>query len=161
MVRPKIKKLKSKSTNCISFFHTLTHLVSITISQVIDDIPKFVDEIPLHETNSQTSTENAKKSDAIRKCDVYQYIFRTTRVKSTLVMIIAIMFAATPLIVADNVQQGSIKAHTYHSYIMATGGYFSFAIVLLTFIAAVASTAFSSWWLALWINAGDGVRDSI
>lgn len=37
------------------------------------------------------------------------------------------------------------------------GGYFISFVVILTFLVTVGSTAFSSWWLAVWINAGGGV----
>lgn len=54
------------------------------------------------------------------------------------------------------VQKGRIRFHTYQSYIFAAGGYFIALIVCLTFLLNVGSTAFSSWWLAMWIKAGGG-----
>ncbi|GFG38298.1 hypothetical protein Cfor_11595 [Coptotermes formosanus] len=54
------------------------------------------------------------------------------------------------------VQKGSVRFHTYQSYIFAAGGYFVALLVCLTFLLNVGSTAFSSWWLALWIKAGGG-----
>ncbi|XP_015521892.2 ATP-binding cassette sub-family C member 5 isoform X1 [Neodiprion lecontei] len=62
----------------------------------------------------------------------------------------------TGLTVAENLQQGTIEAHTYHSFITAAGGYFFCFIVIVTFFVSVGSNAFSSWWLATWLRAGSG-----
>ncbi|XP_046413794.1 ATP-binding cassette sub-family C member 5-like isoform X2 [Neodiprion fabricii] len=65
----------------------------------------------------------------------------------------------TPVLtIAEDLQKGTIKVDTYHSYIMAAGGYFFSCIVILTFAISVGSSAFSSWWLALWIKAGNGLN---
>ncbi|XP_046735959.1 ATP-binding cassette sub-family C member 5-like [Diprion similis] len=65
----------------------------------------------------------------------------------------------TPVLtVAEDLQKGTIKADTYHSYIMAAGGYFFTSIIIITFAIAVGSSSFSSWWLALWIKAGNGLN---
>ncbi|XP_069692470.1 ATP-binding cassette sub-family C member 5-like isoform X3 [Periplaneta americana] len=60
------------------------------------------------------------------------------------------------LTTAEAVQKGSIRLHTYQRYVSAAGGYCIALIVSLSFLLNVGSTAFSSWWLALWIKAGGG-----
>ncbi|XP_021928372.1 multidrug resistance-associated protein 5-like isoform X2 [Zootermopsis nevadensis] len=54
------------------------------------------------------------------------------------------------------VQKGNIRFHTYQNYISAAGGYFIILLMCLSCLLNVGSTAFSSWWLALWIKAGGG-----
>lgn len=61
------------------------------------------------------------------------------------------------LTVPEVLQHGTIKAHTYHAYIVAAGGYFISFFIITIFVITNGSTAFSSWWLALWIKAGGGV----
>lgn len=56
----------------------------------------------------------------------------------------------------ESIQKGNIRFHTYQSYISAAGGYCIAFIICLTFLLNVGSTAFSSWWLAMWIKAGGG-----
>lgn len=68
-----------------------------------------------------------------------------------------ISFIGTALIASDNLQKGTIKVHTYQSYIVSAGGYIFSSFVVLTFVLTVGSTTFSSWWLATWIKAGGGV----
>ena len=53
--------------------------------------------------------------------------------------------------------QGSLNVDTYLSYVSAAGGYCVAFLVVLSFFINVGSTAFSSWWLAVWIQAGSGV----
>lgn len=61
----------------------------------------------------------------------------------------------------EYVQKGNIRFHTYQSYISAAGGYCIVLLVFLSFLLNVGSTAFSSWWLALWIKAGGGVSSTV
>lgn len=58
---------------------------------------------------------------------------------------------------AEKAESGAVKSYTYHTYIQATGGYFVAVLVFLTFFLNVGSSAFSTWWLAIWIKAGGGV----
>ncbi|XP_043520961.1 multidrug resistance-associated protein 5-like isoform X6 [Frieseomelitta varia] len=51
---------------------------------------------------------------------------------------------------------GTVESYTYHTYVKAAGGYFVAVLVLLTLFLNVGSSAFSSWWLAMWIKAGGG-----
>ena len=80
---------------------------------------------------------------------------------------------------AEKMEKGSIPWGTYHIYIKSAGGYILALIVLLIFILNVfvtgkfrillrfflptfyftsMSIAFSSWWLAHWLNVGVAVR---
>lgn len=61
------------------------------------------------------------------------------------------------LTVDEPSNSGNLKADTYFTYINAAGGYMVAALVFTVFLANAGSTAFSSWWLATWINAGGGV----
>ncbi|XP_046462037.1 ATP-binding cassette sub-family C member 5-like isoform X1 [Daphnia pulex] len=55
---------------------------------------------------------------------------------------------------AEKMEKGSIPWSTFHLYIKSAGGYIISCLVLLTFILNIFSTAFSSWWLAHWLNNG-------
>lgn len=65
--------------------------------------------------------------------------------------------AGENLTVDEPSNSGNLKADTYFTYINAAGGYMIAALVFSVFLANAGSTAFSSWWLATWINAGGGV----
>jgi ATP-binding cassette subfamily C (CFTR/MRP) protein 5 len=67
---------------------------------------------------------------------------------------------AEQLTAPEMIQKGSIRFHTYLSYISAAGGYCMALLVCLCFLLNVGSTAFSSWWLASWIKAGGGVSNA-
>ncbi|KAK8748457.1 hypothetical protein OTU49_016157, partial [Cherax quadricarinatus] len=56
----------------------------------------------------------------------------------------------------ERLDKGDIATSTYQYYIKAAGGYVIITLVILTFILNVGSTAFSSWWLSLWLSAGSG-----
>ncbi|KYM96485.1 Sodium leak channel non-selective protein [Cyphomyrmex costatus] len=60
------------------------------------------------------------------------------------------------LTMAEKSETGSVKSYTYHTYIQATGGYLVAVLVFFTFFLNVGSSAFSTWWLAIWIKAGGG-----
>lgn len=70
-------------------------------------------------------------------------------------------YLGATLTVAEKSETGSVKSYTYHTYIQATGGYLVAIIVFLTFFLNVGSSAFSTWWLAVWIKAGGGVSNFI
>lgn len=65
------------------------------------------------------------------------------------------------LTVEEKAETGAVKSYTYHMYIQATGGYLVAIFVFLTFFLNVGSSAFSTWWLAVWIKAGGGVSKYI
>ncbi|KAG5348318.1 MRP5 protein, partial [Acromyrmex charruanus] len=60
------------------------------------------------------------------------------------------------LTMAEKSETGSVKSYTYHTYVQATGGYLVAVLVFFTFFLNVGSSAFSTWWLAVWIKAGGG-----
>lgn len=60
----------------------------------------------------------------------------------------------------EKAETGAVKSHTYHMYIQATGGYLVAILVFFTFFLNVGSSAFSTWWLAVWIKAGGGVSSA-
>lgn len=63
------------------------------------------------------------------------------------------------LTMTEKAETGTVKSHTYHTYIQATGGYLVAVLVFFTFFLNVGSSAFSTWWLAVWIKAGGGVSN--
>ncbi|EFN65909.1 Sodium leak channel non-selective protein [Camponotus floridanus] len=60
------------------------------------------------------------------------------------------------LTMTEKAETGAVKSHTYHTYIQATGGYLIAVLVFFSFFLNVGSSAFSTWWLAVWIKAGGG-----
>ncbi|KAK9296625.1 hypothetical protein QLX08_009452 [Tetragonisca angustula] len=62
----------------------------------------------------------------------------------------------TILTTPEKMGMGTVESYTYHTYVKAAGGYFVAVLVLLTLFLNVGSSAFSSWWLAMWIKAGGG-----
>ncbi|XP_071553650.1 ATP-binding cassette sub-family C member 5-like isoform X4 [Temnothorax nylanderi] len=66
------------------------------------------------------------------------------------------LYKGTALTVAEKSETGSVKSYTYHTYVQATGGYLIAVLVFFTFFLNVGSSAFSTWWLAVWIKAGGG-----
>ncbi|XP_064100115.1 ATP-binding cassette sub-family C member 5-like isoform X4 [Macrobrachium nipponense] len=60
------------------------------------------------------------------------------------------------LIADEKMEKGDIPLAIYHIYIKAAGGYIVSTLVILTFVLNVGSTAFSSWWLSLWLSEGSG-----
>ncbi|XP_032668813.1 sodium leak channel non-selective protein-like [Odontomachus brunneus] len=66
------------------------------------------------------------------------------------------LYKGKTLTVEEKAEKGAVKSYTYHIYIQATGGYVVAILVFLTFFLNVGSSAFSTWWLAVWIKAGGG-----
>ncbi|XP_070510894.1 ATP-binding cassette sub-family C member 5-like isoform X3 [Cardiocondyla obscurior] len=66
------------------------------------------------------------------------------------------LYKGAILTMAEKSETGSVKSYTYHTYVQATGGYFIAILVFFTFFLNVGSSAFSTWWLAVWIKAGGG-----
>ena len=61
------------------------------------------------------------------------------------------------LIKEERQEQGDIKFATFNSYVNACGGWMFFFILIFTMLLNIGSSSFSSWWLHMWIKAGDGV----
>ncbi|XP_025154543.1 multidrug resistance-associated protein 5 isoform X3 [Harpegnathos saltator] len=66
------------------------------------------------------------------------------------------LYKGKALTVEEKAETGAVKSYTYHMYIQVTGGYLVAILVFLTFFLNVGSSAFSTWWLAVWIKAGGG-----
>uniref|UniRef100_A0A1B6GY24 ABC transporter domain-containing protein n=1 Tax=Cuerna arida TaxID=1464854 RepID=A0A1B6GY24_9HEMI len=66
------------------------------------------------------------------------------------------MISGKHLTQAERVEHGSLHSETYINYIQAAGGFFVVFCVVAIIILNVGTTAFSSWWLAMWIKAGAG-----
>ncbi|XP_012276632.1 multidrug resistance-associated protein 5 isoform X2 [Orussus abietinus] len=60
------------------------------------------------------------------------------------------------LTTAEKTGHGDIKTRAYRAYIRAAGGYWIVVLVVFAFFLNVGSTVFSSWWLAIWLNAKGG-----
>lgn len=61
------------------------------------------------------------------------------------------------LITEEKLDKGDIPWSTYNSYIKGAGGYVVCTLVISTFLLNVGSTAFTSWWLSMWLSDGSGV----
>lgn len=66
--------------------------------------------------------------------------------------------ASGRLIEEEKVEVGSVPFSTYLTYMQYAGGYLVTLFVFASFIVSIGSTAFSSWWLAHWLNDGSVVR---
>ncbi|OAD53879.1 Multidrug resistance-associated protein 5, partial [Eufriesea mexicana] len=62
----------------------------------------------------------------------------------------------TILTTQEKMQLGTVQSYTYNIYVKSAGGYFVAALVFFMLLLNVGSSAFSSWWLAVWIKAGSG-----
>ncbi|XP_066206267.1 ATP-binding cassette sub-family C member 12-like [Saccopteryx leptura] len=51
-------------------------------------------------------------------------------------------------------REGSVTWRTYHTYIKASGGYPLSLFTLSLFLLMIGSSAFSNWWLGLWLDKG-------
>ncbi|XP_066602982.1 ATP-binding cassette sub-family C member 5-like isoform X3 [Prorops nasuta] len=60
------------------------------------------------------------------------------------------------LIAEEHFERGVVKPNTYLSYIQSAGGYFVAVLVFLAFFLNIGTSAFSTWWLAIWLKAGGG-----
>lgn len=60
------------------------------------------------------------------------------------------------LIVAEEKKEGKVGWSVYSIYLKAAGGYIISALVVLTFVVAIAAQSFASWWLSYWLNQGSG-----
>ncbi|XP_031196561.1 multidrug resistance-associated protein 9 isoform X2 [Mastomys coucha] len=61
------------------------------------------------------------------------------------------------LIQIENPQEGIVTWKTYHTYIKASGGYLVSFLVLCLFFLMMGSSAFSTWWLGIWLDRGSQV----
>ena len=67
-------------------------------------------------------------------------------------------FPAEQLVQKEEQESGAVQISTYHVYAQAAGGVFALIVVLVLFVLAEGTRAFSYWWLAHWLRQGSGVR---
>lgn len=99
------------------------------------------DKEPHSSKRSQSNGNNKKETDQLKKD--YKDALKKP--------------AEETLTVNEPSNTGSLKTDTFCRYISAVGGFVVTTLVFLTILANVGSAAFSSWWLASWIQAGGGV----
>uniref|UniRef100_A0A8D0R2S4 ATP binding cassette subfamily C member 12 n=1 Tax=Sus scrofa TaxID=9823 RepID=A0A8D0R2S4_PIG len=58
------------------------------------------------------------------------------------------------LIQTESPREGTVTWKTYHTYIKASGGYLLSLFVVSLFLLMIGSSAFSNWWLGLWLDMG-------
>ncbi|XP_036922273.1 ATP-binding cassette sub-family C member 12 [Sturnira hondurensis] len=51
-------------------------------------------------------------------------------------------------------REGTVTWKTYHTYIMAAGGYVLSLFTVSLFLLMIGSSAFSNWWLGFWLDKG-------
>ncbi|XP_036044189.1 multidrug resistance-associated protein 9 isoform X1 [Onychomys torridus] len=61
------------------------------------------------------------------------------------------------LVQIESPREGIVTWKTYHTYIKASGGYLVSFLVLCLFFLMMGSSAFSTWWLGLWLDRGSQV----
>ncbi|XP_042549375.1 ATP-binding cassette sub-family C member 12 isoform X4 [Dipodomys spectabilis] len=61
------------------------------------------------------------------------------------------------LIQTESPQEGIVTRKTYHTYIKASGGYLLSLFVVSLFFLMMGSSAFSAWWLGLWLDKGSQI----
>ncbi|OWK15922.1 hypothetical protein Celaphus_00004092 [Cervus elaphus hippelaphus] len=58
------------------------------------------------------------------------------------------------LIQTESPREGTVTWKTYHTYIKASGGYLLSLFVVSLFVLMIGSSAFSNWWLGVWLDKG-------
>ncbi|XP_030894479.1 multidrug resistance-associated protein 9 isoform X3 [Leptonychotes weddellii] len=58
------------------------------------------------------------------------------------------------LVQTESPQEGTVTWKTYHTYIKASGGYLLSLFAVSLFLLMIGSSAFSNWWLGLWLDKG-------
>lgn len=78
--------------------------------------------------------------------------------KIFVIYVIHICYLGAILTTPEKMGTGTVELYTYHTYVKSAGGYFITLLVFFTLLLNVGSSAFSTWWLAIWIKAGGGVN---
>nr|XP_045368943.1 ATP-binding cassette sub-family C member 12 isoform X1 [Camelus bactrianus] len=65
------------------------------------------------------------------------------------------------LIQTESPREGTVTWKTYHTYIKASGGYLLSLFVVSLFLLMIGSSAFSNWWLGLWLDQGSQVSSPL
>ncbi|XP_020011029.2 ATP-binding cassette sub-family C member 12 [Castor canadensis] len=58
------------------------------------------------------------------------------------------------LVQSESPRKGIVTWRTYHTYIKASGGYLLSLFIVSLFLLMMGSSAFSTWWLGLWLDKG-------
>ncbi|XP_037372210.1 ATP-binding cassette sub-family C member 12 isoform X4 [Talpa occidentalis] len=58
------------------------------------------------------------------------------------------------LVQSESPKEGTVTWKTYHTYIQASGGYLPSLYAISLFFLMIGSSAFSNWWLGLWLDRG-------
>ncbi|XP_040489192.1 ATP-binding cassette sub-family C member 12 isoform X1 [Ursus maritimus] len=58
------------------------------------------------------------------------------------------------LVQTESPREGTVTWKTYHAYIKASGGYLLSLFAVSLFLLMIGSSAFSNWWLGLWLDKG-------
>ncbi|XP_021572997.1 multidrug resistance-associated protein 9 [Carlito syrichta] len=58
------------------------------------------------------------------------------------------------LVQTESSREGTVTWKTYHTYIKASGGYLLSLFTVSLFLLMIGSSAFSNWWLGLWLDNG-------
>ncbi|XP_027794990.2 ATP-binding cassette sub-family C member 12 isoform X2 [Marmota flaviventris] len=61
------------------------------------------------------------------------------------------------LVQTESSREGTVTWKTYHTYIKASGGYFLSFFAMFFFLLMIGSSAFSNWWLGLWLDKGSEI----
>uniref|UniRef100_A0A8C9UV77 ATP-binding cassette sub-family C member 12 n=1 Tax=Spermophilus dauricus TaxID=99837 RepID=A0A8C9UV77_SPEDA len=61
------------------------------------------------------------------------------------------------LVQTESSREGTMTWKTYHTYIKASGGYLLSLFAMLFFLLMIGSSAFSNWWLGLWLDKGSEI----
>ncbi|XP_076694412.2 ATP-binding cassette sub-family C member 12 isoform X3 [Callospermophilus lateralis] len=61
------------------------------------------------------------------------------------------------LVQTESSREGTVTWKTYHTYIKASGGYLLSLFAMFFFLLMIGSSAFSNWWLGLWLDKGSEI----
>lgn len=78
--------------------------------------------------------------------------------KIFVIYVIHICYLGAILTTSEKMGTGTVESYTYHTYVKSAGGYLVALLVFFMLLLNVGSSAFSTWWLAIWIKAGGGVN---
>ncbi|XP_043795027.1 multidrug resistance-associated protein 5-like isoform X5 [Apis laboriosa] len=101
--------------------------------------------IPI-QTNKDSNNDSKRQIITCNTEDNDEYIEASTKIHEKEAI----------LTTQEKMGMGTVKSYIYHIYIKSAGGYLIAILVFLTLFLNIGSLAFSSWWLATWIKAGNG-----
>ncbi|XP_061939322.1 ATP-binding cassette sub-family C member 5 isoform X6 [Apis cerana] len=122
-------------------YATMAH--SALLKTEIDS--KYEIAIPI-QTNKDSNNDSKRQIITCNAEDNDEYIEASTKIHKKEAI----------LTTQEKMGIGSVKSYIYHIYVKSAGGYLIAVLVFLTLFLSIGSSAFSSWWLATWIKAGNG-----